>query len=115
MSNPIIVHDQPAPASAEEKTGNKVGITYNAKHVLAWSYEDACDIRVVGDVCAPGQVQISGYENKKLVLIGSVFGSRWLAIRLARFIRNGLVSHRMKRRRNKQSRAARKAAAGEVA
>ena len=99
----------------EEKTGNAVGITSNAKHVLAWSYTDDNDIRVVGDVCAPGQMQISAYENKKLVLIGSVFGGRWLAIRLARFVRNGLVSHRMKRRRNKQNRAARKAAAIEAA
>lgn len=100
-----------APAPAEKKTGNAVGITSNAKHCLVWSYTDGNDIRVVGDVCAPGQMQISGYENKKLVLIGSVFGSRWLAIRLVRFIRNGLVSHRMKRRRTKQNRAARKAAA----
>ena len=102
-------------AAPEEKTGNAVGITSNAKHVLAWSYTDDNDIRVVGDVCAPGQMQISAYENKKLVLIGSVFGGRWLAIRLARFVRNGLVSHRMKRRRNKQNRAARKAAAIEAA
>lgn len=99
---------------ARGKTGNAVGITSNAKHVLAWSYANDNDIRVVGDVCAPGQMQISGYENKKLVLVGSVFGSRWLAIRLARFIRNGLVSHRMKRRRNKQNRAARKSAAANV-
>ena len=101
-------------AAPEKKTGNKVGITYNAKHLLTWSYANDNDIRVVGDVCAPGQMQISGYENKKLVLVGSVFGSRWLAIRLARFIRNGLVSHRMKRRRNKQNRAARKSAAANV-
>jgi hypothetical protein len=103
--------ESPAPSPAEKKTGNKVGITTNSKHVLTWSYANDNDIRVVGDVCAPGQMQISAYENKKLVLIGSAFGSRWLAIRLARFIRNGLVSHRMKRRRNKQNRAARKAAA----
>jgi hypothetical protein len=44
-----------------------------------------------------------------------VFGGRWLAIRLARFIRNGLVSHRMKRRRNKANRRAREAAAIEAA
>ena len=98
-----------------EKTGNAVGITSNAKHCLVWSYANDCDIRVVGDVCAPGQMQISGYKNKELVLIGSVFGSRWLAIRLARFIRNGLVSHCMKRRRNKANRRAREAAAGNAA
>ena len=102
-------------ATPEKKTGNAVGVTTNAKHCLAWSYANDNDIRVVGDVCAPGQMQISAYDNKKLVLVGSVFGGRWLAIRLARFVRNGLVSHRMKRRRNKANRRAREAAAGNAA
>ena len=109
FKNPPMGVDGTVPA--EKKTGKKVGIVCNKKGVLAWSYAEDLDIRVTGHVTGPGEMNVFAYKNNMCVLQGTVFGSRWEACRIICYIRNGLVSGCMKRRRNKANRAARKAAA----
>ena len=97
--------------SSEKNTGKKIGIVLNKKSVLAWNYDDDLDIRVVGNITAPNEMDVYAYENGKIVFHGTALCSRWTACKIIRYIRNGLVSNRMKRRHSKAARAARKAAA----
>ena len=97
--------------SSEKKTGKKVGIVLNKKSMLAWNYDNDLDIHVVGNIATPHAIDVHAYENGKIVFQGTAFCNRWTACKIIRYIRNGLVSNRMKRRHGKAARAARKAAA----
>ena len=98
-------------AEEQSKKRGLVGNCANNRHIMSWNYSDELDItcRVTGN--AEGDVWDFSLENLgRLRAHGTVYGGRWLAIRLAKAMRNGLTSFRMRRRKSKSNRAVRKSA-----
>jgi len=88
-----------------------IGNCANNRHIMSWNYSDELDItcRVTGN--AEGNEWDFFLENLGRVRAhGTVYGGRWLAICLAKAMRNGLTSFRMRRRKSSSNRAARKSA-----
>ena len=99
-------------AEAELAKNRKlIGTCAHNRHIMSWNYSDELDItcRVTGN--AEGNEWDFFLENLGRVRAhGTVYGGRWLAIRLAKAMRNGLTSFRMRRRKSSSNRAARKSA-----
>ena len=99
-------------AEAELAKNRKlIGTCANNRHIMSWNYSDELDItcRVTGN--AEGNEWDFFLENLGRVRAhGTVYGSRILAICLAKAMRNGLTSFRMRRRQSHSNRAARKSA-----
>lgn len=104
--------EQSKKAEAElAKKRGLIGDCANNRHLMSWNYSDELDItcRVTGN--AEGNEWDFFLENLGRVRAhGTVYGGRWLAIRLAKAMRNGLTSFRMHRRKSSSNRAARKSA-----
>ena len=102
------------PFQDESELAKKCGLIGNCannRHIMSWNYSDELDIacRVTGN--AEGNEWDFFLENLGRVRAhGTIYGGRWLAIRLAKAMRNGLTSFRMRRRKSSSNRAVRKSA-----
>jgi len=109
-----LIKDEELSFGAEAELAKKRGLIGNCannRHIMSWNYSDELDIacRVTGN--AEGNEWDFFLENLGRVRAhGTVYGGRWLAIRLAKAMRNGLTSFRMHRRKSSSNRAARKSA-----
>lgn len=99
------VEESPAESAEPEspetpKKRGLVGVRYNDTSAMAYSYannlEVLCQARKVKD----GGWSIEGRSFGSLKISATVFGGKWMAIRLMRFIRNGLVSRAMRHKKN---------------
>ena len=107
-----ILMNPPFQAEAElAKKRGLIGNCANNRHIMSWNYSDELDIacRATGDA-AGIEWEFSLWELGRVRAHGTVYGGRWLAIRLAKAMRNGLTSFRMHRRKSSSNRAARKSA-----
>jgi len=87
---------------SEKEQKGLVGIKSNHEYIIAYSYADGLDIR-----CTAGKLQdnlwsVNLVSNGLTVLRASIIGGRWRAVTLCRFLRNGMVSRRMRKRKAKK-------------
>lgn len=86
-----------------------VGMKYNHDHVLAFSYEDGLDVRVTADRFDEGWMLQAVVDNKA-VFSGYISAGGGYARAICRFVRNGIVSRRLRHRRSAANKAKREGA-----
>ena len=89
------------PAAPTKKRGLG-GIRFNDTAIVAWCLADNKNIRVTARKINDHCWHIDGYVADTLRISASVFGGKHATLRYVRFIRNGLMSRVMRRKRSNQ-------------
>ena len=114
MRSDLFGKDEELSFEAEAELAKKrglIGNCANSRHIMSWNYSDELDI-----VCrATGNAEGNEWdffleELGRVRARGTVYGGKWLAIRIVKAMRNGLTSFRCHRRKSRSNRAACKSA-----
>lgn len=87
----------------------KVGNAVQEDSILSYAAKDGKCIVVTARRAGEGAWMVRGESHGELRVMASVFGGRWFAAEVCRYLRNGLMSRADRHRRKKANKRAREA------